>query len=325
MQPAKALLIGWLSAACAGSDVDPITEPITPEPVSGDSCAVARPDFGGAATPAELSLFAYDGDAPLNLQKTVENVVGAVEVSTIAYDSPAGGRVTGLLFMPLERSSPRPGIILMHGSPGRARDFAPYATALATYGAVVIAIDAPFARRSGPPLRMTSEDRDEQIQLMKDLQRTVDVLHAHPEVGKDRIAYLGISYGGAAGVLFASIEHRIKAAALVVADAGIVTHATQARSIPFLASLPCATRAAWFRQMVPIEAIRFIGFAKPTPLLFQNGRSDELITPADAESLHNAAPEPKTILWYDAGHNLTQQATLDTHDWLVQQIGLDPR
>jgi dienelactone hydrolase len=324
MRHAKASLIALLLAACAGSDADPITKPNT-KPVGADSCAVARPDFGGPATQAELSRFAYDVNAPLNLQKTVENGVGAVEVSAISYDSPAGGRVTGLLFIPHQRSSPRPGIILMHGAPGQARDFAGYATVLSKYGAVVIAIDAPFARRSGSWLRMTKEDRDEQIQLMKDLQRAVDVLRAEPSVDKDRIAYLGISYGGATGVQFAGIEHRIKAAALVVADAGLVTHYTQPANLLFLATLSCASRAAWFREMVPIEAIRFIGFAKPTPLLFQNGQSDEFVSAADAQSLHNAAPQPKTVLWYNAGHNLTPQATLDTHDWLVQQIGLDPR
>ena len=172
---------------------------------------------------------------------------------------------------------------------------------------------------------MTRQDREEQIQLMKDLQRAVDVLRAEPRVDDDRIAYLGISFGGATGVLFASIDHRIKAAALVVADAGPVTHATNPGSLPFLASLSCATRAAWFREMVPIEAIRFIGFAKPTPLLFQNGKKDEFITEADAQLLHNAAPEPRKLLWYEAGHNLNQQALFDAHDWLVEHIGLDPR
>jgi uncharacterized protein len=325
MKHAAAMLIGLLSAACAGADTDPITEPIIEQPFSGDSCAVARPDFGGPATQAELSLFAYDVNAPLNLQKTVESVAGAVEVSAISYDSPAGGRVTGLLFIPLQRTSARPGIVLMHGSPSRARDVAPYATSLASYGAVVIAIDAPFARRAGTPLQMTTQDRDEQIQLMKDLQRAVDVLRAQPNVDRDRIAYVGISFGGATGVQFAAIEHRIKAAALLVANAGLVTHTTQPGNLAYLASLTCATRAAWFRAMIPIEAIRFIGFTKPTPLLFQSGQKDEFISLADAQALHNAAPEPKKILWYDAGHNLTPQATNDTHDWLVQQIGLDPR
>ena len=202
-----------------------------------------------------------------------------------------------------------------------------YARTYANYGAVVIAIDAPFARRTdfGNTLHMTKQDRDEQIQLMKDLQRAVDVLRAQPNVDKDRIAYVGVSYGGAMGVQFAAIEHRIKAAALVVANGGWVTLKTQEKNLPLLASLSCATRAAWFREMVPIEPIRFIGFAKGTPLLLQNGRLDESVSEADAQLLHNAAPEPKKPLWYNAGHNLTPQADVDRHDWLVQQIGLDPR
>jgi uncharacterized protein len=315
--------VALIVSACAGADADPVIGPIVQPPVGADSCALARPDFGAPATAAELGVFAYDVNAPLNLQKNVETAAGNVEVSAISYDSPAGGRVTGLLFVPLNRSSPRPGIILMHGSPGQARDFASYGTALANYGAVVIAIDAPFARRGGAAQQMNSQDRVEQIQLMKDLQRAVDVLRAQPNVDDDRIAYLGISYGGATGVLFAGIEHRIKAVSLVVADAGVVTHATQPGGLPFLATLSCAKRVAWFRDMVPIEGIRFIGLAAPTPLLLQNGQSDNLVLPADAQLLHDTAPQPKTLLWYNAGHNLTQQAVIDRHNWLVQQIGLD--
>ena len=319
-------LSALIVSACAGSGSDSVTDPISKTPVGFDSCALARPDFGGPATQADLALFAYDTTAPLNLQKTITNGVGAVEVSSISYDSPAGGRVTGFLFIPLNHTGPRPAIVLMHGAPGQASDMTSYATLLATYGAVVITIDAPFARRGGDPLLLTKQDRDEHIQLQKDLQRAVDVLRAQPSVDKARIAYLGISYGGATGALFAGIEHRIKAAALVVPDAGSVTHATNGGSIQYLATLSCAQRAAWFHDMVPIEAIRYIGFAKGTSLLFQNGKKDEFITTADAEKLQNAAPDPKKILWYDAGHGLVQpQATNDTHDWLVQQIGLDPR
>jgi uncharacterized protein len=326
MKPAIAFVVLIISA-CAGSDADPIIGPITQPPAGVDSCAVARPDFGAPATQADLGLFAYDVNAPLNLQKNTEYNVGAVEVSEISYDSPAGGRVTGLLFIPLNRSSPRPAIILMHGMPGSAHDnwLTSYATSLAQYGAAVIAIDAPFARRSGSPVRMTSQDRDEQIQLMQDLQRAVDVLRAQPNVATDRIAYLGVSYGGAMGALFAAIDHRIKTAVLVVGNGGLVTHSTGPEDAAFMASLSCATRVAWFRAMVPIEPIRFIGLAKPTPLLLQNGQTDEAVTPADALLLHIAAPEPKKTLWYNAGHNLNQQALFDSHDWLAEQIGLDPR
>jgi uncharacterized protein len=326
MKPTIAFLALTISV-CACSGADSGIEPIPHLPVGDDSCAVARPDFGGSATQAELALFAYDVNAPLNLQKTVENTSGGVEFSGISYDSPAGGRVTGILVNPVDRSSLRPGIILMHGMPGSSRDtwLTDYAKTLAQYGAAVIAIDAPFARRTGSPVRMTKQDREEQIQLMKDLQRAVDVLRAQPNVDDDRIAYYGVSYGGSMGALFAAIERRIKTAVLVVGNGGLVTRSTSPADLAFMASLSCATRVAWFREMVPLEPIRFIGLATPTPLLLQSGRFDTAIPEADAKLLHNAAPQPKKSLWYDAGHNLNQQALFDSHDWLVEKIGLDPR
>jgi uncharacterized protein len=315
--PLTALFI----SACAGST----TEPLTELPIAGDSCAVARPDFGAVATGADRDLFAYDVNAPLILQKTVESTSNGVEVSAISFSSPDGGSATGLLFDPVTRSSLRPGIVLMHGMPGTARSTAGYAQLLAQYGAVVIAIDAPFARRPGDPVQLNTQDRAEQIQLIKDLQRAVDVLRARANVDDERIAYVGFSYGGAMGALFAGIEQRIKAAVLVVGDGGLVSHFTGPEDLEFMASLSCATRVNWFRAMAPIEPIRFIPHASATALLLQNGRLDNLVPQADAEALHTVITQPKTILWYTAGHGLNLQAAWDRHDWLHEKIGLDAR
>jgi hypothetical protein len=316
-------------AACATPPAESSTAPAGPgtsptglSPVA-DSCALARPHFGGVATAADRALFAYEVGAPLNLRKTLEARTNGVEVSAISFDSPDGGSVTGLLFDPVSRPGLRPGIVLMHGMPGNARGTAGQAQALATHGAVVIAIDAPFARRAGPPVRFSTGDRAEQIQLIKDLQRAVDVLRTRPNVDAERIAYLGISYGAAMGTLFVGIERRIKAAVLVVGDGGLVSHFTGPEDASFMAGLSCGTRVGWFRVMTPIEPIRFIAHAPPTALLLQNGRLDNLVPAADAEELHAAAPQPKTIRWYNAGHGLDQQALLDRHEWLNAQIGLD--
>src|SRR5688572_9717227 len=134
MRFAPIAVVALIVSACAGPDADPIIEPITQPPVGTDSCTLARPDFGAPATQADLGLFAYDVNAPLNLQKTVENAVGAVEVSAISYDSPAGGRATGMLFIPVNRAGPRPAVVLMHGMPSKARDLTNYATVLANHG-----------------------------------------------------------------------------------------------------------------------------------------------------------------------------------------------
>ena len=284
---------------------------------------MARPEFGGAATAAERNLFAYDVNSPPNLQQAVESTNNGVEVSAISFGSPEGGSVTGLLFDPVERSGLRPGVVLMHGMPGNARGMAAVGQLVAEHGAVAIAIDAPFARRGGQPVRFSTVDRAEQIQLIKDLQRAVDVLRARANVDGERIAYLGISYGGAMGALFVGIERRIKAAVLVVGDGGLVSHFTGPEDYSFMSGLSCATRVSWFEAMTPIEPIRFVGQASPTALLLQSGRFDTLVPVADAEALHTAASAPKTIRWYEAGHGLNQQAVFDRLDWLHGQIGLD--
>jgi hypothetical protein len=314
-------LVALALAACAASPGEPRIAGTSPRSVA-DTCAVARPDFGGPATAADRALFAHDAGAPLALQTTLESTTRGVALSAIAFDAPGGGQVTGLLFDPVGRAGPRPGIVLMHGAPGSARAMAGQGQGLAEHGAVVIAIDAPFARRGGAWRRFTTQDRDEQVQLMKELQRAVDVLRARPNVDGARIAYLGISYGGAMGALFVGVERRLRAAVLVVGDGGLVSHETgpEDRS---LASLSCAARVAWLRAMTPIEPIRFLPLASPTPLLFQNGRLDTLVPVADAQALHQAAPEPRTIRWYDAGHGLNAQALADRHAWLHEQIGLD--
>ena len=98
MKPAIALAVLFISA-CASSAAEPST--------AADSCAVARPAFG-VATADERKVFAYDVDAPLNLQKTVESTSEGVEVSAVSFSSPDGGQATGLLFDPVTLSSLRP-------------------------------------------------------------------------------------------------------------------------------------------------------------------------------------------------------------------------
>jgi uncharacterized protein len=292
-----------------------------------NACTVARPDFGGPATDADRALFAYDANAPLNLQQTVESATGGVQFSGISYTSPDGGSVPGILVEPIGRSGLRPGMVILHPSGVPARGMGPYATMLAEHGAVVIAIDAPYFRRGGSSMPLfTPQDRTEQIQLMKDLQRAVDVLRAHPAVDPARIAFEGYSYGGILGAQFVGIERRLKAAVLAAAMGGQVTGATTAANLAFLANnLTCAARNTWFQAMVPVEPIRFIPNASPTALLFQIGRFDTAVLPLDAQALADAASSPKEILYYDTGHSLNQQALFDRHDWLHAQIGIDAR
>lgn len=75
-----------------------------------------------------------------------------------------------------------PGIVMLHGAPGDAWGMGGVAIPVARQGAIVLVLDAPFARRNkNNPLSFTPSDGVDQVQLVVDLQRAVDVLIARPD------------------------------------------------------------------------------------------------------------------------------------------------
>lgn len=284
----------------------------------------------GSVGPSEaqlpLSVFSYDRAAPLAIELQPQPTQGTVAVYQVSFDSPGGGRVTGSLATP-NATGRRPAVLLMHGLPGTAIEALNLmGIELAARGAVVLAIDAPWVRRGGLP-DFTTRDSVEQVQLIQDMQRAVDVLIARDDVDPTRIGYVGGSYGGAMGALFVGIERRLRAANLFVPDGGLVAHFTNeaGEAVGPLASHGTQTQQLWLGAMRPIEPIRYVGRSTPTPLLIQNGRSDPLVTVEDAEALHAAAGNPKEVIWYDAGHNLATfpAAKADRNLFLKTHLGID--
>jgi fermentation-respiration switch protein FrsA (DUF1100 family) len=144
-------------------------------------------------------------------------------------------------------------------------------------------------------------------------------------VDPNQIAYLGQSYGAMVGGLLAGVEQRIVAYTLVVGDGGLVQHFTGPEDADGpLWRLESGDREEWLALMEPIESIYDVGHAAPAALLFQSGRADPLVPAADAERFHAAGSEPKTVMWYEAGHTLGTQAECDAVVWLAEHIAIDP-
>lgn len=289
-------------------------------------CSLLLVDCEAAPPPTEpAKLFDYDGKAPLDVQELSVEPREGVSVHDLTYASPKGGRVPAYLVVP-EGKGPFPAVILMHGAPGTRARVLPRGITLAKSGAVALMIDAPFSRSGGgDAVTFTERDRDQQIQLIVDLRRAVDLLAARPDVDAKRIAYVGRSYGGAMGGLLAGVETRIKTYVLAVGDGGLVAHFTGEDDLDGpLQGLSEERRKRWLAAMEPIEPIRFVGKAAPAALFFQAARQDELVPPADAKRFQEAGSEPKTVKWYDSGHLLNDEASRDELEWLRGQIGIDP-
>lgn len=243
--------------------------------------------------------FDYDDRASLDVRTSGSYRVNDVRVSTLTYKSPKDGRVPALLFVP-SGEAPRAGLIVQHGLPSRKEDVAHDAAELASLGAVVIAIDAPFARpNAGEPVEFTLRDREEQVQLIVDLRRAVDLLRSRADVDPDRIGYLGISYGGAMGGLLAGVEHRIAAFVLMVGDGGLVEHFSgpEDRGGP-LSPLEPRRRKEWIAAMRPIEPLTWIKRAseRTSPLSFRTAGSTRAAARCSALPARGSGPEADPLV-----------------------------
>jgi len=282
----------------------------------------------GALTCPSLPLvtFSYDRALPLDLRDSTAKTQDGVEIHAISFASPRGGRATGLLFVPEQRPPGvrLPGLVMQHGMPGKAEYVSWVSGNIAHHGAIVVALDAPFARRTGDPVRFTPQDSAEQVQLIVDLQRAFDLLTGRPDVDAARLAFVGRSYGAAIGGLLAPVEHRPRTYVLIVGDGGLVTHYSVPDHRAALDSLSPEKRERWLAAMRPIEPIRYIGCATRTSFFFQAARKDELVTANDAVAFQRAAPRPKVARWYDLDHNLGWPAIMDELDWLHRSLGTAP-
>jgi dienelactone hydrolase len=265
--------------------------------------------------------FNYERAAPLAVADSLVRTEEGVAVRTISFASPKGGRVTGLLLVP-PGTGKFPGVIAQHGAPGTAEGIVVrVGMAVAKQGVVVLAIDAPWARRKASPFTFTPQDSVDQVALIIELQRAVDLLRSRPDVDPAKLGYVGRSYGGAMGALFAGVERRLVTYVLQVGDGGLVSHFTGEGDGPGPPSGVAQEKwNRWLAAMEPIEPIRWVAKAN-APILFQSGKLDTTVPPADGQKLFQAGREPKTMKWYDSDHGLNDEAMTDLLEWFHRHLG----
>jgi len=271
--------------------------------------APTLPAVPASATPATMeytylelvSLFDYDSLAPLDIQERSVVDRNGIKVHDISYASPKGSTITAYLIAPAG-AGPFAGVIFLHWAAGNRDEFLNEATQIAQLGTVCILLDAPF-RRPGYS-ELTADQM--YIQTVIELRRAADLLASRPDVDMDRLGYVGHSYGATMGGVLAGVDKRISAYVLMAGHPRISKAEFEAP--------PSDPR---------LDAIHYIGHASPSALFFQFAERDEYITREAALQFYETGSEPKAIQWYDALHELNDQARLDRVKWLSRQLQLE--
>jgi dienelactone hydrolase len=320
-----ALLLGVATGACTGSpSASPggsTTAPSGPTP---------DPSFAAVVLDA-ATLTAYDPSQPLDLREEspVQDRDG-IAVHDVSWTSPLGGRVTAWLVVP-SGSGPFAGLVYLHGSETWRDDFLDEALAMAHGGAASLVLDAPFARVGEnkryalQSYRDPERERTMTAQAVVDVRRAYDVLEARPDVDPGRLGFVGHSWGASLGVIVAAVDPRPGSLVLLSGRPSWTGFLRTTSDTRFTRERDRIGDAAWQRYldlMAPLDAMAEIAHVDAARLYLQYGTQDDVVPPAVATQLIDAAAGAKVGL-YPAGHDLDDQATADRVGWLVGRLGLE--
>jgi len=262
-----------------------------------------------AKTWAELqAVYAYDHSLPLEADITQTLNAGAYTTEKMTLRAVDDTKIPAILHRP-NLEGPLPCILVLHGYGGDKESYStPIAILVALKGIAVMAIDARLhGERAEAATAMWSTDlaqsRHAMVNTVIDNCRALDYLDTRDDIDHDRYMLLGLSMGGISGAVLAPVDQRIKSAILIVAGARLdLMYANSQHET--MAGMRAAgiTTDMVAEATADCEPASFISHFAPRPLLFINGTEDQVIPPANAGFLHEAAGEPKEIIWYESGH-----------------------
>lgn len=271
----------------------------------------------------DVSMFAYNAEAPFELTTLAEHMRGDVRIQDISFKSPLRGRVSAYLIIPTD-SEVLAGLIFGHWGEGDRGEFVDEAVVLAHLGIVSLCLDASFRR----PAEYEPEEELPQadLQWIVDVRRAVDILQDRFTLSSGHIGYIGHSFGASFGGVLAGIEKRIKAY-VFMAGVARATEIMRTSNHPSIvnarANTPPEAWEAMLAAEAPFDACHYIGQAAPASLLFQFALHDNFVPVQEAEYYFDLASAPKRIAWYEnCNHELSAQARLDRTTFLCEQLGL---
>ena len=270
---------------------DPATRPACPYPTAHDQPLAAAEKL---------------------LQTTDDYTLYRVEFNGVAKDS----RVPANLYIPRKPQfkAPYPAILLQYGTGGNKNTN--YIVAIGKLavarGLVVLTIDSPGrGERKGkePPRTLLAGNF---LHYLGDYSRATDYLASRQDVDKNRLGYVGISWGAITGVTFAAHDPRIRVVASLVGGGN------------FAGLIPGAATEEVLKVTRMYDPYFHVSLIAPRPLLLLNVTKDQLVPRIMAEALHKAAPEYAKRIWLECDHffnGVDREATAITViDWVVASL-----
>ena len=246
------------------------------------------------------------------------------------FEARPGERVPTLMALPQKMEGKVPCIIFLHGI-GQKKEFLDQICAPFTENGFAIACFDQYMqgeRDVEGALNEAIAFRKRPWKTVNDTRRLIDYLQTHPDIDPERIYLVGASYGAITGSTVTAFDKRIKASILIYGGGHIPTMLRAPLIREELGDTTVNLLAPIVAYLLaPADPIRYAKDTSPTPVLFQNGSNDALVSPESAKRLQEAAGDPKEVTWYDSNHigmlkeerHIVKEVLNDGLEWLLEK------
>ena len=190
-------------------------------------------------------------------------------------------------------------VVLSHMRPADQRSWWSFSEDLADAGYLVLTYD--FRGYCPGGVGGCSAGERDLGEIWRDVLGAIDFVRSR---GARRVVLIGASMGGIIGSMFAGVDERVKAPVFLVAGGDwkiLMEKSTLSVWRDAGRNNPQQMQEA-LRVMDVVDPVHWVGRIAPRPVLFINGDADDVVPVESNKALHNAAGEPKKIVWYKGGH-----------------------
>jgi dienelactone hydrolase len=275
-----------------------------------------RPGPGESSVPErfrlEPAVFTYELEPVLATPRyTVSRLRFA---SPIATAVPENNTVHAEYFRPVGPSAKRPAVSVLHIL-GADFPLSRYMAArLADRGVAALFVKMPYygerrpARGAPDARRFLSTDIDRTVTAMRqgicDVRRAAAWLASRPDVDPRRVGVSGISFGGIVSSIVVAVDPAIREGAFLLAGGDLSTilwHMPEGKAFRQRWVESGRTLADLKALTDPFDPLAYASGLKGKRVFMMAGKVDEVIPPACARALWDAAGRPP-IYWCDCGH-----------------------
>lgn len=246
--------------------------------------------------------YAIDHAKPLEAKEKVVSEADNHIQYRVEFNGIKDDRVPAYLYVPKRKGDAKPAlypaILLQYGSGGNKTSgyIVEIGKLFVARGFVVLTIDSP---NQGERRKKDNKSAgifgllgaDQVMHYCGDYCRAVDYLETRPEVDKNRLGYVGISWGAITGITYVAYDQRIKAMGSMVGGGNFLGLYTKKEAEK--------AAAEGSKSSDPVYHVARIA---PRPLLFINVTKDQMILKSWAESLHKHAGAGSKVVWMDTDH-----------------------